>query len=439
MGTNSVLFYRFGLAWVIIAAVMAVRRESVKVSWKEFAVVTALGVLFTFSSLTLYVSFTMMAAGVASTILFTYPVMTAVIMATVFKERITWQTVAALVLSLAGVVTLYWSGKTGTLPIWGVVLVLISALTYALYIIVVDRSDLRLIFDQKQQMIKKAGILEMIPLKETIDDIGGLDNLKEWLRRKASVYRNIEKAKRFGVDMPKGVLIAGVPGCGKSLNAKAAAALFEIPLLRMDMGRLMGKYVGESEENMRNAIALTEAISPCVLWIDELEKAFAGIGGSGGAAEVTTRLFGNFLTWMQEKESPTFVVATANNIVQLPPELMRKGRFDEIFYVGLPTQTERENIFRIHIKKRRPQDMKIIDLKELARNTDGYSGADIEGVIKDAVEAAFADGKDHISTQDILDVIRTTHSLSEVMKDSIDAMEKEYKRCKFRNASSDRR
>lgn len=144
MGTNSVLFYRFGLAWVIIAAVMAVRRESVKVSWKEFAVVTALGVLFTFSSLTLYVSFTMMAAGVASTILFTYPVMTAVIMATVFKERITWQTVAALVLSLAGVVTLYWSGKTGTLPLWGVVLVLISALTYALYIIVVDRSDLRM-------------------------------------------------------------------------------------------------------------------------------------------------------------------------------------------------------------------------------------------------------------------------------------------------------
>lgn len=302
-----------------------------------------------------------------------------------------------------------------------------------------NKGDLRLIFDQKQQMIKKAGILEMIPLKETIDDIGGLENLKDWLRRKASVYKNIEKARNFGVDMPKGVLIAGVPGCGKSLNAKAAAALFEIPLLRMDMGRLMGKYVGESEENMRNAIALTEAISPCVLWIDELEKAFAGIGGSGGAAEVTTRLFGNFLTWMQEKDSPTFVVATANNIVQLPPELMRKGRFDEIFYVGLPTQTERENIFRIHIKKRRPQDMKIIDLKELARNTDGYSGADIEGVIKDTVETAFADGKAYISTQDILDVIKTTHSLSEVMKDSIDTMEKEYKKCKLRNASSDRR
>ncbi len=213
------------------------------------------------------------------------------------------------------------------------------------------RKDLRLIFDQKQQMIKKAGILEMIPLKETIDDIGGLENLKAWFIKKAKVYKNMNNAKKYGVDMPKGVLIAGVPGCGKSLNAKAAANLFEVPLLRLDMGRLMGKYVGESEGNLRSAIALAEAISPCVLWIDELEKAFAGIGGSGGGAEVTTRLFGNFLTWMQEKESPTFVVATANDITKLPPELLRKGRFDEIFYVGLPNKEEREKIFNIHIKK----------------------------------------------------------------------------------------
>ena len=204
------------------------------------------------------------------------------------------------------------------------------------------KKDLRLIFDQKQQMIKKAGILEMIPLKETVEDIGGLENLKEWFIRKAKVYKNMGKAKKYGVDMPKGMLIAGVPGCGKSLNAKAAANLFEVPLLRLDMGRLMGKYVGESEGNLRNAIALAEAISPCVLWIDELEKAFAGIGGSGGGAEVTIRLFGNFLTWMQEKESPTFVVATANDITHLPPELLRKGRFDEIFYVGLPNDKERE-------------------------------------------------------------------------------------------------
>ena len=223
------------------------------------------------------------------------------------------------------------------------------------------RKDLRLIFDQKQQMIKKAGILEMIPLKETIDDIGGLENLKEWFVRKAKVYKNMNRAKAYGVDMPKGVLIAGVPGCGKSLNAKAAANLFEVPLLRLDMGRLMGKYVGESEGNLRNAIALAEAISPCVLWIDELEKAFAGIGGGGGGAEVTTRLFGNFLTWMQEKDSPTFVVATANDITKLPPELLRKGRFDEIFYVGLPNDQEREKIFQIHVAKRRPQDLKNIN------------------------------------------------------------------------------
>lgn len=297
------------------------------------------------------------------------------------------------------------------------------------------RKDLRLIFDQKQQMIKKAGILEMIPLKETIDDIGGLENLKAWFIKKAKVYKNMNNAKKYGVDMPKGVLIAGVPGCGKSLNAKAAANLFEVPLLRLDMGRLMGKYVGESEGNLRSAIALAEAISPCVLWIDELEKAFAGIGGSGGGAEVTTRLFGNFLTWMQEKESPTFVVATANDITQLPPELLRKGRFDEIFYVGLPNKEEREKIFNIHIKKRRPQDLKNIRVKELVSMTEGFSGADIEGVVKDAIESAFAEDKISIQTADVLDAIKDTHSLSEIMKDALEKMTKEYENRKFKSAS----
>lgn len=298
-----------------------------------------------------------------------------------------------------------------------------------------SRRDLKLIFDQKQQMIKKAGILEMIPLKESIDDIGGLENLKKWFIRKAKVYKDMGRARQFGVDMPKGVLIAGVPGCGKSLNAKAAANLFEVPLLRLDMGRLMGKYVGESESNMRNAIALAEAISPCVLWIDELEKAFAGIGGSGGDGEVTTRLFGNFLTWMQEKESPTFVVATANDLSRLPPELLRKGRFDEIFYVGLPNATEREKIFRIHIGKRRKQDLKNIDLSQLVKKTEGFSGADIEGVVKDAIETAFADDKPSINTNDVLEAIKNTHSLSEIMKDALDRMKKEYETRKFKNAS----
>ena len=297
------------------------------------------------------------------------------------------------------------------------------------------RNDLRLIFEQKQQMIKKAGILEMIPLKETIDDIGGLENLKEWFIRKAKVYKNMDEAKRYGVDMPKGILIAGIPGCGKSLSAKAAANLFEVPLLRLDMGRLMGKYVGESEANLRSAIALAEAISPCVLWIDELEKAFAGIGGSGGAAEVTTRLFGNFLTWMQEKESPAFVVATANDIIKLPPELLRKGRFDEIFYVGLPNEAEREKIFKIHIEKRRKQDLKNIQISQLVSKTQGFSGADIEGVVKDAVETAFAEDKSEVCTEDILNAIKNTNAISEIMKDAIEKMGKEYETRKFKSAS----
>ena len=295
------------------------------------------------------------------------------------------------------------------------------------------RQDLGLIFEQKQQMIMKSGILEMIPLKERPEDIGGLENLKKWLRRKAKVYKSINKAMEFGVDMPKGVLIAGIPGCGKSLSAKVTAQLFEVPLLRLDMGKIMGKYVGESEENMRKAIALAEAISPCVLWIDELEKAFAGIDGSG--SEVTVRLFGTFLTWLQEKTSPAFVVATANDITKLPPELLRKGRFDEIFYVGLPSSAEREKIFNIHINKRRPQDLNHIKVNELVTETEGFSGADIEGVVKDAVESAFADDKAFIQTSDILEAIRNTHSLSEIMKDALEKMTMEYETRKFKNAS----
>lgn len=297
------------------------------------------------------------------------------------------------------------------------------------------RGDLKVIFEQKKQMIMKSGILEMITVTETIEDIGGLDNLKTWLKRKAKVIKNINAAEAFGVDMPKGVLIAGVPGCGKSLNAKAAASLFEVPLLRLDMGRLMGKYVGESEGNLRKAIALAEAIAPCVLWIDELEKAFAGINSNSGGGEVTTRLFGNFLTWMQEKTNPVFVVATANNIMSLPPELMRKGRFDEVFYVGLPDRAERQKIFEIHIAKRRKKDLATIDISKLVEKSNGYSGADIEGVVKDAIENVFADDKKGLTTEDILNTMQNTHSLSEIMKKPLEEMNKEYQDRKFKNAS----
>lgn len=300
----------------------------------------------------------------------------------------------------------------------------------------ITRADLSLIFEQKQQRIRKSGILEMIPLKESLEDIGGLDSLKQWLRRKEKIFKNISQAEAFGVDIPKGLLIAGMPGCGKSLNAKAAAQLFGVPLLRMDLGRIMGKYVGESEANMRKAIAVAEAISPCVLWIDELEKAFAGIGGEGGGAEVTTRLFGTFLTWLQEKNSLAFVVATANDIARMPPELLRKGRFDEIFYVGLPKPTERKNIFSIHIRKRRPDDWANIDVDKLVAKTEGYSGADIEGVVRDSVEEAFMKEADALTTEGILEAIKNTHSLSEIMKDSIKKMDQLYRERKFKNASA---
>lgn len=297
------------------------------------------------------------------------------------------------------------------------------------------KKDISLIFDQKQQMIKKAGLLEMVPLRESLSDIGGLENLKAWLRRKAKILKNLSKAAAFGVDTPKGVLIAGVPGCGKSLSAKAAAKLFEVPLLRLDIGRLMGKYVGESEMNLRRAIALAEAISPCVLWIDEIEKAFAGIGGQSGAADITTRLFGNFLTWMQEKESPVFVVATANNIKEIPMELRRKGRFDELFYVTFPKAEERRQIFSIHLGKRRKQDMAHIDLERLVNETEKYSGADIEGAVKEAIESVFVEDKSEVDTENILAVIRDMRPLGEIMGKKLDDIEQSFKEFKLRNAS----
>lgn len=300
----------------------------------------------------------------------------------------------------------------------------------------ITQESLNFIFEQKQQNIKKSGILKMIPLKESIDDIGGLENLKSWLRRKSKVFNNISKAKKYGVDMPKGLLIAGVPGCGKSLFAKATASLFNVPLLQLDMGRLMGKYVGESESNMRKAIHLAEAISPCVLWIDELEKAFAGIGSQSGN-EVTTRLFGTFLTWMQEKESPAFVVATANDITKMPPELLRKGRFDEIFFVDLPNAEERKKIFEVHIKKRRKKEFesKSIDIPKLVSKTEGYSGADIEGVVIDGVENAFCDDKDVVTTEYIEKAIKATTSLSEIMKDDLKKMKEEYTKRNLKKAT----
>jgi len=282
----------------------------------------------------------------------------------------------------------------------------------------IDAKDKLLILKEKEQFIKKTGMLEIVSFNETIDDIGGLENLKEWLKKKAKVFSNLDKAIKFGVDIPKGIMIIGMPGCGKSLTAKATASLFEIPLVRLDVGRLLGKYVGESEDNMRKALKLSEAISPCVLWIDEIEKAFAGVGGDGGGSDVTTRLFGQFLTWMQEKENTVFIVATANDISKMPPEFLRKGRFDELFFVDLPNGEERRKILEIHLKKR-GKWTKDIDTIALIKETEGFNGADLEAVIKDAIENAFINGQQTVTTTDLQKSIKDTKSISSTLKEKI--------------------
>lgn len=298
------------------------------------------------------------------------------------------------------------------------------------------KESLNIIYEQKKQIIKKSGIMDMIDTHDSFyEDIGGLENIKHYLERKRTIFQNLEKAKAFGIEPPKGLLIAGLPGCGKSLTAKATASLFRIPLLRLDMGRLMGKYVGESEANLRRALQIAEAIAPCVLWVDELEKAFSGVGGHGANAELTTRLMGNFLTWMQEKNSLVFVIATVNDISGIPPELLRKGRFDELFYVDLPNEDERKTILSIHIRKRRPQDLDHLDIDALARDMEGFSGADIEGVVKDALEECFYQKLDRLEERALSDAMTLAHPLKETMSEEIDAMLEEYKKRQFKNAS----
>lgn len=300
----------------------------------------------------------------------------------------------------------------------------------------ITRGDKALILKEKEQFIKKSGMLEIVNFSESIEDIGGLENLKDWLYRKAFIFRELDKAIKFGVDVPKGIMIIGMPGCGKSLTAKATASLFEIPLVRLDVGRLLGKYVGESEENMRNALKLSEAISPCVLWIDEIEKAFAGVGGEGGGNDVTTRLFGQFLTWMQEKENTVFIVATANDISRLPPEFLRKGRFDELFFVDLPNGTERRKILEIHLKKRKKWNENI-DSIALIKETEGYNGADLEAVVKDTIERAFIEGRTTITTADLIRSIKDTKSISCTLKDKIASIQKTVEKIDIKPASLD--
>lgn len=304
--------------------------------------------------------------------------------------------------------------------------------------------DREMILVQKKQMVKKSGVLELIDTPESIDSIGGVEVLKDYLKKKAGIYAKLPEAIKFGVSIPKGVFLVGMPGCGKSLCAKATAATFNnVPLLKMDMGSMMGKYVGESEGNLRKALRIAEAAAPCVLWIDEIEKAFSGVGGNN---DIMTRMFGYFLSWMQEKKSAVYVFATANNADKLPPELKRKGRFDEIFCVNLPNPKEREDIFRVHIKKKDSAQthngtgckVSNIDYSKLAKATEGFNGADIESVVNEAVEYCFLAEKTSeqiLSTEIIENIAKKTKSISKSCKSQIEDMEVLFYENDFTNAS----
>ena len=326
--------------------------------------------------------------------------------------------------------------------------------------------DTEMILQQKKAMVKQSSVLELVDTKpveakteeerrKNLDEqIGGLDELKKYISRKAKVMSNWthaisdgfdSSAQDFGVAMPKGVFIVGMPGCGKSLCAQASASLFNVPLLKMDMGSLMGKYVGESEANLRKAISISEAASPCILWIDEIEKAFAGVGGQN--SEVLTRMFGYFLGWLQEKTSPVYVIATANNASNLPPELKRKGRFDELFCVQLPNETERKSIFLVHLKPHLKKGHKCTEgltendldnwAKELAQDdkTKGFNGADIKSVVDEAIEECYLNKK-QLSEETLSEIAKKTISISKSCRNQISEMEKVFKNSSFIDAQT---
>ncbi len=282
--------------------------------------------------------------------------------------------------------------------------------------------ELDVILDEKCQVIKKTGILEFIKSDFNMNDVGGLENLKKWLIKRNNSWLG-KAQKDYNLPAPKGVLITGVPGCGKSLTAKAMSALWQLPLLRLDVGKIFSGLVGSSEENMRKAIQTAEAVAPSILWIDEIEKGFGGNGGErdGGTA---TRVFGTFLTWMSEKTKPVFVIATANNINALPSEMLRKGRFDEIFFVDLPTKAERKVIFKLHLEKRLrgsiSKDFAVTDnlLNKLAEITEGFVGAEIEQVVISALFEAFSENRT-LNEEDLYKVIKNTVPLSTTQSEQI--------------------
>lgn len=282
-------------------------------------------------------------------------------------------------------------------------------------------TEIPLIIAEKEQIIRKNGQLEYFHPQTTMSDVGGLNNLKRWLERRKNAFD--QEARDYGLEVPRGVLLLGLPGTGKSLAAKAVSNAWQLPLLRFDMGKVFGSLVGQSEENMRSALKTAEALAPCILWIDEIEKALSGSQSSGQTdGGITTRVLGSFLTWMQEKQAPVFVVATANHIEKLPPELLRKGRVDEIFFVDLPTLVDRIAILKIHLKRRGQRDELFTEdeLSIMAQAAQGFTGAELEEAIKEALFIAFDEGK-QISTEHIISAIKATTPLCKTMHEVIEA------------------
>ena len=295
--------------------------------------------------------------------------------------------------------------------------------------------DIDVILSEKERIVRKSGVLEFFRTREQMDNIGGLDNLKSWLNKRQKAFS--ADARAFGLPSPKGILMIGIPGGGKSLTAKAVGAAWRLPLLRLDVGKVFAGIVGSSEENMRRAIQMAEAVAPSILWVDELEKGFSGTGSSNNSDGGTAaRVFGSFITWLQEKTSPVFVIATANNVDELPPEMMRKGRFDEIFFVDLPTLPERKQICGIHLKLR-GRDPAHFDLDILAEKSDGMTGAEIEQAV---VSALFDEYEKHgtagvLTTAGMLHSLQETVPLSRTMKEKIAAL-RTWCRTRARSASA---
>lgn len=289
-----------------------------------------------------------------------------------------------------------------------------------LHDLALTRKDLDLIIEIKKELLEKDGVLEYCPSEEGMAQIGGLQNLKRWLEKRKKAFA--PEAEQFGIQPPKGILLLGVQGCGKSMAAKAVARDWNLPFLKMEPGRLYDKYIGESEKNLERALKMAERMAPCVLMIDEIEKGFTYVGSGEADAGLSRRIFGRLLSWLQDREAPVFVVATCNDLSKLPPELMRKGRFDEIFFIDLPNREERKEIFAVHLKKRK-RDPSALDLDALAEASEGFSGAEIEHAIVSALYTAFSKGT-NLTTGLIVEEIKATRPLSVTRKEAIAALRK---------------